>query len=128
MAEFKLPKTLAGCADLLYTTRQKRLEIQKEAEALEEQEKQLKNYLIETLPKSEALGVTGKVANVTIVNKREPQVEDWAVFYKYVKSKNAFHLMGKALNRVAIKEQIEAGKNVPGVGMMTVTIVSLKKA
>lgn len=127
MKEFKLPKTLAGCADLLYTTRQKRLDTQKQADDLEGQEKLLKAHLIDNLPKSEALGVSGKVAHVLIVTKQEPQVKDWDVLYAHIKKKGAFHLMNRALNKASVREQMEAGKVVPGVEMFTAVTVSLKK-
>lgn len=127
MSEFKLPKTLAGCADLLYTTRQKRLDVQKQADDLEGQEKLLKAHLIDSLPKSDALGVSGKVAHVLIVTKQEPQVKDWDVFYAHIKKKGAFHLMNRALNKASVREQMEAGKVVPGVEMFTAVTVSLKK-
>ncbi len=52
----KLPKSLAMCADLLYTTQQQRFALNKEAEKLQAIEVALRQHLIDTLPKGEASG------------------------------------------------------------------------
>ena len=82
--EFKIPKNLGACADQLFKTRQKRLELQKAVDELAAEESALKEHLINTLPLSEASGVSGKLARVTINVKEIAQVKDWEAFYKYV--------------------------------------------
>ena len=57
---------------------------------VEAEEKALKEHIIQTLPKSEASGVAGKVARVTVVTKDVPQVKDWDAFYKYVSKTKSF--------------------------------------
>lgn len=125
---FKLPKTLGACADLLYTTRQRRLEMQKEVDALEEQEKQIKAHVINTLPKSDAKGVTGKVANVKVESEEVPTVTDWEAFYKYVSKNKAFDMLQRRINPKAIEERLEAKKKVDGIGSFTLVKVSCTKA
>jgi hypothetical protein len=125
---FKLPKTLAACADLLYELQEERKTIEKSAKALEDKEKALRAHLINTLPKSYATGVSGKKANVRIVTEDVPQVKDWPKFYEFIKKNNAFELLNKALNKAAVKERMEAKKAVPGVGTFRAVKVSLTKA
>lgn len=125
--KFKFPKTMGACADRLYELRQKRLDEQKKVDAIEAEEKALKEHIINTLPKSEASGVAGKVARVTVITKEVPQVEDWDAFYKFVKKNNAFDLMQKRLTDTAIKERWENGKEIPGVKHFQATTVSLNK-
>lgn len=125
--KFKFPKQLGACADRLYQLRQKRLEMQKEVDKVAAEESALKNHIIENLPKSEASGVAGKLARVTVVTKQIPQVKDWDAFYKYVKKTGSFDLMQKRLTDAAIKERWEAGKEIPGVEHFNAVSVSINK-
>lgn len=125
--KFKFPKTMGACADRLYELRQKRLEEQKKVDLIEAEEKALKEHIIQNLPKSEASGVAGKVARVTVVTKEVPQVDDWDSFYKYVKRTGAFDLMQRRLTEAAVKERWEAGEEIPGVKHFQVVTVSINK-
>lgn len=125
--EFKLPDNLAKCADLLYTTRQARLDLDKKVEELKKRETMLREHLIENLPASEATGVAGKVARATVVTKEEPQVEDWDSFYAYVHKNKFYHLLQRRLSNPAVKELWEAHKVVKGVGKIIVKTISLNK-
>lgn len=124
---FKLPKSLAACADLLYETRAKRLEIQKQVDELAKQESALREHLIANLPKSEATGVAGKVARATIVTDTKPRVVDWDAFRAYVSKHKAFELLQKRVSDEAIQERWDAGKEIPGVERFQVVKVSLNK-
>jgi hypothetical protein len=125
--EAALPKQPAACADLLYTTREQRLALQKQVDELKALETRLKEFFIDTLPKSQATGVAGKLARVTVVQKTSPIVEDWEAFYAYVKKNNAFELMQKRLSDTAVKERWEDGKTIPGVTVNHYVDVSLNK-
>lgn len=123
----KIPKTIGACADLLYETRRKRLAKQKEVEVLEAEETMLKEHIIATLPKSDASGVSGKVARVTVLSKDIPTVKDWSAFYKYILKNKAFELLQRRVSDAAVKERIESGKQVPGVEIFKAPTVSLNK-
>jgi hypothetical protein len=125
--KFDFPKTLGACADRLYELRQQRLEWQKKVDALEAEEKALKEHIIRNLPKSEATGVAGKLARVTVVTKEVPQVKDWDAFYKFVKKTGSFDLMQRRLTEAAVKERWEAGEEIPGVERFQVVTVSINK-
>jgi len=124
---FKIPKAIGACADLLYTTRLDRLALQKQVDELAARETQLKDHIINTLPKSEATGAAGKLARVTVVNDYVPQVEDWDALYKYINRTKSFELLNKALSRSAATERLEAGKTIPGVAKMAIVKVSINK-
>ena len=124
---FKVPKQLATCADLLYTIRQERLALEKQLKELKSRESLLREHLINTLPKSEASGIAGRVARAKIETKEVPQVEDWEVLQKYVKRTGAFELLQRRLSDTAIKERWEAGKEVPGVKHFKAVVVSCTK-
>mgnify|MGYP001489648579 CR=1 FL=1 len=124
---FKFPKTMGACADKIYELRQKRLDAQKVVDAIEAEEKALKEYIINTLPKSETTGVAGKLARVTVITKIVPQVKDWDSFYKYVKKNNAFDLVQRRLADKAIQDRWEAGKTIPGVEAFQAVTLSINK-
>jgi hypothetical protein len=125
--KYKFPKALGACADKLFELRNKRLAEQKKVDEITAEETALKNHIIENLPKSEASGVAGKLARVTVVTKQVPQVKDWDAFYKYVKKTGSFDLMQKRLTDAAIKERWESGKEVPGVEHFNAVSVSINK-
>lgn len=125
--KYKFPKALGACADKLFELRNKRLAEQKKVDEIAFEETSLKNHIIENLPKSEASGVAGKLARVTVVTKQVPQVKDWDAFYKYIKKTGSFDLMQKRLTDAAIKERWEAGKEVPGVEHFNSVSVSINK-
>lgn len=124
---YKFPKAMGACADRLYELRNKRLAMQKEVDAVASEESALKEHIINTLPKSEASGVAGKLARVTVVTKQVPQVEDYDKFYAFVKKTGSFDLLQKRLSDAAIKERWEAGKEVPGVKAFNAVSVSINK-
>lgn len=125
--KYKFPPKMGACADKLYLLREKRLAMQKEVDAVEAEEKALKEHIIQTLPKSEASGVAGKVARVTVVSKTVPRVADWDKLYKFIKKTGSFDLLQRRLTDTAIQERWEAGKAVPGVETFNAVTVSLNK-
>ena len=127
MTLFKPPKALGTCADKLYEIRQQRLAAQKVVEKLTEQETALKEHIIQTLPKSESSGITGKVARVTIVKKIIPQVADWDKLYKHISRTKSFELLQRRVSDTAVKERWENGKQVPGVDHFTIVTVGINK-
>lgn len=124
---YKFPKEMGKCADMLYQLREKRLAGQKQVDAVEAEEKALKEYIINTLPKSEASGVAGAIARVSVQTKQVPQVKDWGAFYKFIKKTDGFDLLNRALNKAAVEARYEAGKKVPGVEDFPVVSVSCVK-
>ena len=115
---------LAACADLLYAAREERSQRQKAADKVAEFEGQLKEFFINTLPKSQATGVAGQVARVQINTKIVPTVENWDALYAYVKKNNAFFLLQRRLTESSVKELWEDHKQVPGVGRLQLPVVS----
>lgn len=125
--KFKFPKTPGLWPDLLYELKQKRLAIQKQADAIEEEEKALKEHIINTLPKSEASGVSGKNYKVAVIQKMVPQVDSWDDFYKHILKTKDFGYLNRALNKGHVEEVWDAGKQVPGVKAFQAVTVSLTK-
>ena len=131
-AAFKAPTSLAACADALYTTREARLTLQKQVDALAKAEALLRDHLINTLPKSSATGIQGKLVRVSIVNKDVVTVADWDALHAYIiksskKNPGVWALMNKAVGVAGVKEMWERGVEVPGVVKLEVPTVSMNK-
>ena len=125
---YKIPKTLAGCADALYTAKNERLELQKSTmEPLTKYEKELKAHLIDNLPKSKAEGISGSVANVKVVKKEIPIVEDEKKFLAYANKKGNEDLLKIGVNMEAVNARIEEGKKIPGIGIFHAVTLSVTK-
>lgn len=125
-----IPKSLAAAADLYYSTREARLMLDRQATAAKEFESELKQHLIDNIPKSKATGIAGKVCRVSVETKPIPQVKDWDKFYAHIvknKSKGGFALLNRAVNAVAVKEIWESGKTVPGVDKFNAVTLSVNK-
>ncbi len=126
--EVKLPKAMGACADLLFTTNQTRKDLEKQVADLKKQETTIKEHIIQSLPKDEASGVTGKVGKVRVISKDVPQVEDWDKVYKYIVKNKAFELIQRRLSNPAVQERWDAKKKIPGIGTFKTITVSLSKA
>ena len=118
---------MAGCADALYTIREQRLVLQREAELLSKNEGLLREHIIATLPKSQATGISGRIANARIERKEVPQIADKAALQKYIKRTGSFELLQNRLSDTAVLERWADGKTVPGVVAFTVLKVSCTK-
>jgi len=127
MAEFTLPSTLSGCADLLYTTRQMRLGIEKQAEELKARETELREHLIANLPADGATGIAGKIAQALIVKKEEPQVDDWEAYWKWIAKNKAWDCVQRRINPAAVKARWAEKKKVAGVSSYINVTLSLTK-
>lgn len=125
--EVKLPRTIGACADLLYETKEKRLALAREVAVLEELEKRLKEKIINELPVSEASGVAGKLARVTINKKSTWRATDWAEIWKYAKKNDAHDIFQRRLSDEAINLRIEAGEKIKGLELFHYKSVSINK-
>lgn len=125
---FKIPKTLGECADLAYKLKEEKAELNRQIKDIEERESELREHFIAQVAKSNAAGVTGKLANVKVVTKTKPTAEDWDKFYAFVKKKGWFHLMQRRLSEPAIAELWESGIEVPGIGRFDAKTLSITKA
>lgn len=124
---FKIPKSIGACADRLYQCQNERYELQKLVDNLKEEETALKDHIINTLPKSEASGVSGKLARVSVYTKPVPQAKDWSKIYAYIKKTGSFDLLQRRLAEKAISDRFEAGKKIPGVEIFNAVAVSINK-
>ena len=126
----KIPKTPAAVADLMYKTRQERYTVNKEVDRLQAIETACSDFLIETLPISDATGIRGKFALAAVQSKTIGTIENFDKFWEYLKKqpKNLGAVfLQRRLNQTAVDEIWATKKPVPGVGKVIVKKISLTK-
>lgn len=124
----RIPKGVGACADLLGKLKTKKAELKKELDKVDKDYQRVKEYVINTLPKSEAKGVAGKNFRATIKTKDVPTARDWDKIYKHITRTKRFHLLQRRLSATAVKELWEDGKKIPGIEPFTIVDVSVTKA
>ena len=127
LTKYNHPKTLGGMADRLWRLKEKRLELTHQVQAIEEEEKVLREIVINTLPKSEATGASGKLANVKVVTKTVPSLTNFEELWKWAVRNKAPDIFQRRLNNKAITDRWDAGKKVAGVEPFQAVTISLTK-
>lgn len=139
--KLKLPKSLGACADLLYDTREERLTLKKEVDAIQAEETEIKDHLIQKLDKGNEGGAVGKHHKAIAKNDVIYRVEDWDKFYAHIKKTGEFDLLNRMLNQAAVKERVDMQtpptapkarakwkpKLPPGIGTMNIVKLSVTK-
>jgi len=121
------PRSIGLCADLYQETRELRLAMQKETEAVEAREKEIKAYIIDNLSKSDDTGAAGKHHRAQIVMKTAAKIADWGVFCSFIRKNDRFDLLQKRVSEAPIKELWEERDNVPGIEKVNVPDISITK-
>ena len=116
---------LASAVDEYYQVREDRLAAEKVAKKIQERETELKNFLIDSISKSDSLGVCGQIRRATVVTQVVPQLVDFDALITHCRRRNEWDLIRHAISETAVKERWAAGKQVPGVGEFTVVKLSL---
>jgi hypothetical protein len=127
MPEFKIPKTMGACADLLYSLREDRLALEKEADAISKNESLLRDHIINSLPKDDSTGTRGKIAQVTISTKVKPSPRDWSLIWKFIIKNKAYDLLQRRCNEAAVAARWEEGIEIPGMDKYNAVTVSCTK-
>lgn len=121
----RIPETVGGVVDRLYTLKQRKAKLTKISNKIEEEEKLLKEKVINLLDKDDAVGISGKFGKAKIISERMPYAESWDKLQKHIVETGEFDLMQKRLSVTAVRERDEA---IPGIKFLNVKKVSLTKA
>lgn len=122
-----IPKSVGLSADLYAEVRELRLAMQKHTDAMQEREKEIREYIINNLSKSDDTGAAGKKYRAQIVRKISPSVTDWTKVWDFVKRTGRFDLLQKRVSDTAVKDMWENGQEVPGVEKFHAVEVSITK-
>jgi hypothetical protein len=119
---------LGETIDLLYETRQRRLDLTKQADELKAQETKLKEELLDILSSIGLEKASGQTATVGIRRNEVPLVIEWEDIHQFIKTSDRFDLLQKRLSAPAWRELYQSGILVPGTVMGIDTELSLTKS
>lgn len=124
-----IPKTPGAAIDLLYTIRQERLAIEKQAEAKKAIEEAIRTHIMNNFAKLEIDGAKGKLATAALKPSTEAKIVDWEKFVRWVVRTKNWGCIQKRPGITSIRELWEAEKpvTVDGVEPVPVTTLTLNK-
>lgn len=126
ISSIRIPKTFGALADRIFTLQEKRREIQRKVKAIDEEEKALKAYFLENLPKGDG-GAVGKKCRITVLNDVSYSIENDAEFYEYVKKTGSFDLLQRSVVKAAYVARLDNNETVPGVQSFTFKKLSINR-
>lgn len=115
--------------DDLHEARAKRLEAEKEIDALKAEEARISEEIMEELNKAGLKKASGSKATASISSSVVPQVTDWEALTPFILRNKALHLFERRLSAGAFRELLEQrkGKPLPGVEAFTKQRINLTK-
>lgn len=122
------PNTVGACIDALYEARAKRLDFQREVDAMGEIERAYETHILETFSKHDLNGAKGDIATAGIKRSTIYQISDWDAFTKYVAATESWELMRKQPGSRACEEHFSNGNEIPGITPFIKIGLSLTKA
>ena len=123
-----IPEDLGACVDEYRDVREIRLAMEKEVSVVQARERELSEYIIANLSKSEhTTGVAGRRFRAQRVEKTVPAAEDWKAVHAWILETGRFDILQKRLSDKAVKDMWEEGDEVPGVGRFVKVDLSVTK-
>jgi len=102
--------------------------MEKEAATIKEAEDDLYKVIVSKM-RDEGMTVLGaKNGFVKLKESEEPVPTDWPALYEYIQRTGSFEFLHKRLSTLAIKEHVEAGEDIPGIGFTTVYKLTVSKS
>lgn len=109
------PDEIGPCIDLFYELRSERIELEKQAKKLKEQQDALEDHIFDRFDKQGLEGSKGKKATAAITRKQVPNVTDALAFEQFIRETQQFDLVTIKPRYEACRERWDSGEVVPGV-------------
>ena len=123
-----MPRSIGACADLLHDVRELRLTMQKEVDEVAAREKEVREYIIDNLSKSDDTGAAGLRYRAQIKMKRAVKLVDWGVLCSWIRKNDRFDVLHKRLSESPVLEWCEENaRPLPGTEVFNVPDVSITK-
>jgi hypothetical protein len=118
--------TVGSKIDHLHVLREKRRQLEKEIEHINKEFSVIEADLLRQMQAEGLEKAGGKFASAAIVDSVKPTVEDWDLFYNYIKKNDYFHLLERRPSVTGCRELFETKGKIPGVVPFTIQKVSLR--
>ena len=107
--------------------RTERLDADKVAKSLKQDEDDMSSRIIAVLYENDTYFAAGKRVRVKLNVTTKPVATDWSVIYDYMVENDAMDLVQKRLHHAAINDRLDEGEEVPGIEFVEVTKLSIGK-
>ena len=128
---FQAPKISSHLPDLVdnyISLRAQRLALDKEAASLKETEDDIYKVIVSKMREEGMTAMGAKNGFVKLKEVVEPIPTDWPELYMYIQRTGHFEFLHKRIATLAIKEHVEAGEEIPGIGFTTVYKLTVSKS
>lgn len=122
-----VPMTTPALVEFFINTRAERLELDRQAKEVKEQEDAAKAELLRRMSESGQHALASERMTVVLNRKEKPVPTDWAKLYAFILDTGAVELLQRRVAEGAIKERWEAGVEIPGVGVFPVDDLTIRK-
>lgn len=113
--------------DQLYELRQRKKDLEKEIDALEEEMEELEASIMAHMDTEGTTLTRGGRASVSILESEVPSVEDWDAVHEFVKKHDALYLLERRIALGAWRELKDAGELMPGTTPVIKRKLSVRK-
>lgn len=111
----------------VYALRERRLKLQREADKLEQEEKDLLYDIQKELMANNLDVYSEDGYTVNLKSKDAPVVVDWAATLDYIRQTGGVDMLQKRLTDSAVKARWDSGVEIPGVNKTTRTTITITK-
>jgi hypothetical protein len=118
---------LPDLIDSYIATRARRLDAEKQAEAIKEQEDELSKTIIAKMREGGMKAMGANLGLIKLQETEEPVAENWPELWKFIKDTDSWDLLHKRVTVTAVRDRWEEGVAVPGVGKITKYKLSVSK-
>jgi len=121
------PQKLGDKIDSLYQLVQDKKAVDAESKAIGEEIRNLEHDLQDLM---DGVGITsakGLSASVSLTEQTVPKIDDWDLFWDYIKSEDASYMIQRRVTASAFNDLLKAGVEVPGVSPATIRKVNKRK-
>lgn len=126
------PKRLALLTQEAFRLDMKRKSMEKEAEAISKEVRQIKDALISDFDKGALKEIHTSLGVARLMRKDVPTVDTetggWDAVWKYITKHKAYELVQKRFGEKAVQERWDAGESIPGVKRFTKIDIKLGDA
>lgn len=107
--------------------RAQRLDLDRQAKVVKEQEDDLQKVIISKMREQEMKALGASNGLVKLHESEEPVAENWEEIWAFIKANDAWELLHKRITTTAVKERWADGIAVPGVGKVTTYKLTVSK-
>lgn len=122
-----MEENIEALVERLSKVKNEKTSINNRLKELNGQEEYLESLLITTLQEQGLNKASTEAGTVSIKTDDYPTIEDWDMFWEYIKDNNMPSIIKKSVNSKIWKSYLEQGVSFPGLSSYEKTVLSFRK-